>query len=309
MLDSIFGSLAAGALGLAGSIFGASAEKKAAKKNANAQSEINRTQLEFARELRGEGGKPVFLPLYSGNREQELFDVADSLFTKAAPSASRGSEVEAITQPFEASFNSAVSDARNGNLTNRKLANSSGVRSARTKGANARLDAINQSLDEVLSQQNAQASQKGFSGGGSFRNNRALQSTLNARQEAANTLTAAELANAIGEASIRNEGEDLAFQLGIQSPDLAQAALGLDRAPTTVPIQEYLDALQVLAPFNTSQNTNAAANLVGGLQAPQFQGVSTAGNALGFTSGALGNIFAAKQQQDNFDKLLEQAGV
>ena len=305
--------IASAVIGAAGNALGSSKAAKAAKAQAQAQGDINKQQLDFARELRGANDTPVFLPIYSKGREKELFRNANSLFNAANPADNRAGEVSAITQPFEAAFGSAFRSATDGSHTGRSLANTAPVRSARTNSATAQLDSINQALDELLSQQNAQASQKGFAGGGSFRNNRALQSTLGARQEAANAMSAADLANAIEEASIRNQGEDLAMQLGLQSPELAKAALSLNRAPNTVPIQEYLDALQVFAPFNTSQNNNAAASLVGGLQAPQFSGVSPAANALGFASGAASQYAsylqqneAAKQQQAFMNQLLQQ---
>jgi len=299
-------TLGAGALGLAGSLFGSSSAQKAAKAQAAAQLEINKQQLDFARELRGEGGSPVFLPTYSGDRETELFDVADTLFDSAAPGEGRSDEVAATVSPFLADFQATLGGVRSGERTNRLLQNNAPVRSARSSAASARLDAINQALDETLAQINASESKKGFSGGGSFRNNRALQSTLGARQDAAQATSAANLANATDEANIRNQQEELALQLGLQAPELARSVIGLQNAPNTIPIQEYLDALQVFAPFNTSQNNNAAASLVGGLRAPQFTPVSPAGNALGFLSGFGSQAIAAQQQQQILDQILSQ---
>ena len=66
--------LGSSAIGGLGSLFGSSSAKKAAKATAAAQLEINRQQMDFARELRGEGGSPTFLPLYTGDRETELFE-------------------------------------------------------------------------------------------------------------------------------------------------------------------------------------------------------------------------------------------
>lgn len=298
--------LIAAAASLAGSAMGASSQKSAANKSAKSQAQINQQQLDFARELRGDGGSPVFLPLYSRDRETELFDIADSLFADAAPKGNRSDEVEAFVSPFMEDFNTTLRDARSGERTDRILDNNAPVRNARTASASSRLDAINQSLDETLAQLNASESKKGFSGGGSFRNNRALQSTLGARQGAADAVSAANLANATDEAGIRNQQEELALQLGLQAPDLARAAIGLQNAPNTIPIQEYLDALQVYAPFNTSQTSNAAASLVGGLRSPQFSGVSPAANALGFL-GSFGSQYAAQQQQQQMlDQILNQ---
>jgi hypothetical protein len=291
----------------AGSVASSNATKKAAGKQANSQVQINQEQLDFARELRGEGGSPVFLPLYSRDRETELFDIADSLFTSAVPSGDRAGEVEATVAPFADAYNAAFADSQSGALTGRKLSNTDPVRGARTKAASSKLDAINQALDDILSQQNASESTKGFAGGGSFRNNRALQSTLGARQSAADAMSAAELANATEIAGIRNQGDDLAFQLAMQSPELANAALGLERAPSTVPIQEYLDAIQVFQPFNTSQGNAIAGQLVGGLRAPQFTGVSPTANALGSVAGSLSQYAAYQQQQKMMDGLMNQS--
>lgn len=297
---ALLGSAGIGALG---SLFGGSSSKKAAKKQADSQAQINRDQIAFAKELRGEGGSPVFLPLYSRDRETELFDIADDIFTSAAPDANRTNEIAAQVAPFEDAFNAAFTDSQDGSLTNRKLSNTDAVRSARTNSASAKLDAVNQALDDILSQQNASESTKGFSGGGSFRTNRALQSTLGARQSAADAMSSAELANAQEVAGIRNQGEDLAFQLAMQSPELANAALSLDRAPSTVPIQEYLDAIQVFQPFNTSQNNSIAGSLVGGLRSPQFTPVSPGGNLLGFLSGAGSQYAGYLQQQQMMDQV------
>lgn len=300
---ALLGSAAIGGLG---SILGGSSQKKAAKAQAKAQMEINRQQLEFARELRGADGSPVFLPTYSGDRETELFDLADTLFNTAAPGEGRSEQVAASVAPFISDFESTLGAVRSGERTNQLLENTAPVRSARSASASSRLDAINQALDETLAQLNASESKKGFSGGGSFRNNRALQSTLGARQGAADAVSAANLANATDEAGIRNQQEELALQLGLQAPDLARAAIGLRNAPNTIPIQEYLDALQVYAPFNTSQTSNAAASLVGGLRSPQFSGVSPAANALGFL-GSFGSQYAAQQQQQQMlDQILNQ---
>lgn len=296
---ALLGSAAIGGLG---SLFGSSSAKKAAKAQAAAQMEINKQQLDFARELRGADGSPVFLPTYSGDRETELFDLADNLFNTAAPGEGRSEQVAASVAPFMADFESTLGAVRSGERTNRLLENNAPVRNARSASASSRLDAINQALDETLAQLNASESKKGFSGGGSFRNNRALQSTLGARQDAANAVSAANLANATDEANIRNKQEELALQLGLQAPELARASIGLQNAPNTIPIQEYLDALQVYAPFNTSQNNNAAASLVGGLRAPQFNAISPTANALGFLS-SFGSQYAAQQQQQ---QLLEQ---
>ena len=301
---ALLGSAGIGALG---SLFGGSSAKKAAKKNADSQAQINREQLQFAREVRGEGGSPVFLPLYSRDRETELFDIADSLFTSAVPSGDRAGEVEATVAPFADAYNAAFADSQSGALTGRKLSSTDPVRGARTKAASSKLDAINQALDDILSQQTASESTKGFAGGGSFRSNRALQSTLGARQSAADAMSAAELANATEIAGIRNQGDDLAFQLAMQSPELANAALGLERAPSTVPIQEYLDAIQVFQPFNTSQGNAISGQLVGGLRAPQYTAVSPSGNLLGYLSGAGSQYAGYLQQQNMMDALMNQS--
>lgn len=299
---ALLGSAAIGGLG---SLFGSSSAKKAAKATAAAQLEINRQQMELARELRGEGGSPVFLPLYSEDREQELFNQADLLFSNAAPGEDRSVEIAEAVSPFGDAFDAAFEDSQSGALTNRRISNTDPVRGARTKSASAKLDAVNQALDDIISQQNASESTKGFSGGGSFRNNRALQATLGARQSAADALTSAELANAQEVADIRNRGEDLAFQLAMQSPELANAALSLDRAPSTVPIEEYLDALQVFAPFNTSENSSSAAALIGGLRAPTYTPVSPTGNLLGFLSGAGSQYAGHLQSQELIDSLIQ----
>lgn len=298
--------LGSAAIGGLGSLFGSSSAKKAAKAQAAAQLEINKQQLDFARELRGADGSPVFLPTYSGDRETELFDLADELFNASAPGEGRSNEVAASVAPFLSDFESTLGDVRSGARTNRLLENNAPVRNARSASASSRLDAINQALDDTLAQLNASESKKGFSGGGSFRNNRALQSTLGARQGAADAVSAANLANATDEAGIRNQQEELALQLGLQSPELARSMISLQNAPSTIPIQEYLDALQVFMPFNTSQTTNAAASLVGGLRSPQFSGVSPAANALGFL-GSFGSQYAAQQQQQQMlDQILNR---
>lgn len=299
---------AAGELaGLAGSIIGANSQKKAAKINARAAQEINRQQLEFAREIRGGNGSPVFLPLYSGDREQELFDLADDFFTQAVPSPDRASEVAATVAPFERSLSSALSDVQSGERTDRLLANTAPVREARTSGASAGLDSINQALDETLAKLNAAKTRQGFSGGGSSTSSRAVQATADARQRAAATITAANLANEREVAGIKNSGEDLALELALRSPEFAQSVLTLQAAPNMVPIQEFLQAASVFQPFNTSGTAGPASQLVGSLRVPQVSSVSPVANGLGFLAGSSTQFANQLMQQEMLDQLILQS--
>lgn len=220
----------AGAAAAASSAMKAKADKKSAQDANNA----NLTQYQ---QSRGAGGNAI-LPMYADpGTEKRLFDQA--VAESAAMAGGRTpqeiyaeyQQILAGMQPSIDAGNEAIGDIYNGNMLRDTLAFQQPVMDARTGMAVSNRDAINLAVRAEANRINAEEARKGYSGAGSFANNRLLDASILARQRAAGGVSAAVLANAEDEAGIRRSNQSLKLSALDLAPNRAAQLIRLDQAP------------------------------------------------------------------------------
>lgn len=226
-------------------------EREVQRKNQEAWDAYRRQYLDEFRKSRGSEGN-AFMPLYFGTGadsfEKKLADDYKALYSglpKVNP-ADYAAANAAYLPMMEAS-RGALADVYNGNLTNARLGYLEPVNQARTKMARGNQDAIFQALKERINLLNAQNARKGFSGTGSFAQNRLLGSTIGARQTAANTIGAADLANAMDTRAIHDSGADL--RLRMDPSKQAANYLSYMAMPTAAATGDFMTRLQPTSAF------------------------------------------------------------
>lgn len=299
-------AIAAGVIGAGLGAYGASeqagATEEAGRLNAQAQENINALLVQFAREQEGEGGKPVFLPRYTGGYEagtlfpqaQAIYDVTGALLQGTpAEQAMRYKAIAEAAQPGETAAQRIGADIFSGALTKERLAEQVPVEQA---GARLALTQKQGILDDLVQRTNALLAadaRKGYVGTGSAVQTAAQRTAIPFRQAAAATEAGQDLATVQRRAAIQEQGRQLKLQsLGLPV-QLAQQQAALTNFPAQALAQAYQTRLQ---PFQFFQRRSAAPPAV---KAPTYPVIPTTGQivaqALGGTAGSLGNYFATQQ--------------
>lgn len=256
------------------SVFGGIAAKQAAKTEKRAQDEnLKRAQedrdlyLDYFRQSRGSKGS-AFLPLYFGEGdtsfERVLGEDAVNTYnaTKTSPwqEYAKAKEIQSAYMPMQLGARGTVENIFSGELTNESLRNAQPVMAARTAAASAQQQAINTGLQQTLNEIKAMQKQAGFSGTGSFAQNRMLNATIGANQQAAQSSAAATLQNAMEEQRIRDAGINLRLN-SLDTPyRLAANEYQFMEMPQDYVTRSYLGRVE---PFQFFRTPNYVPNLPG----------------------------------------------
>jgi len=198
--------------GTLGAILGSRAQRAQAEANLRAARETNEMNYRMFNEGRGATGH-AFLPTYFGGKEQQL--AQDAMLNYDQMRAMMGSPEEQLRsyqaamdqyQPMADAARGTLADVYNGNMTTARLAYLDPVLQARTAQARGQQSAIGQGLAQTQNALAAANARKGFTGTGSFANNRLLAATTGARQAASGVLGAANLANAQDTRGVYDQG-------------------------------------------------------------------------------------------------------
>lgn len=231
----------------------ADAAQYAADKNQqNVQNTNDINRLSFM-EGRGSTGNAI-LPIYGGGFEAGLFGQLQG-YNQAGqdflgtPQAQLLQSQKTLTgfQPTINAANKTVQDIFNGGLTSQRLDYQAPVNQARVALAQGQKQGFLQALSTRLNALEANSRRAGYTGTGSFAQNRLLGAGFGANQEAANVMGAANLANATDIAGIRNLG----IQQQLSGLDLpyqqAQQALQFNQLPVS---QLQANAQAMTKPFD-----------------------------------------------------------
>ena len=233
----------AGAAVAGAGVLQAQKEKKTAASNRKAIQDANELAYQQFLESRGAGGSAI-LPLYAPpGTEAELLNRALEFNRLAtADPAARVAEYERIRQglaPTVSAGDKLIQDIYSGELEKRRLAQIDPVLAARTGVADARASAINAALAQTRGRIAAEEARKGYTGAGGVVQNRLLQNTIAARQQAATEQAAAGLQNALDRARVQEAGT----QLQLSSLNLpitrANALIAAKQAPLAGVAQNF----------------------------------------------------------------------
>lgn len=293
--------------GLAGS----RSQNKATKANLEAARELNAANYRIFQESRGATGN-AFLPLYFGNQEKQLgqdamtfYNAGRNLFGTPAEQLLKYKQAIGEYQPMLDASRGTLADIFNGNLTDARLEYFRPVGEARETVAATQKQGVLQGLQERLNALNADSARAGYTGTGSFGQNRLLNATIGARQQAAGLGAYANLENAMDRRGIQDQGANLK----IASMDLpyqqAQQALNLEMLPMTQVQQNFSRSLAPFEFFRMGQGNFQYAPL------PQVQAVPSAAQ-IGLTGAAaaanqLGSYYANRGAMNNAQQY--QAGT
>ena len=236
--------------GTLGAILGSRAQRAQAEANLRAARETNEMNYRMFNEGRGATGH-AFLPTYFGGKEQQL--AQDAMLNYDQMRAMMGSPEEQLRsyqaamdqyQPMADAARGTLADVYNGNMTTARLAYLDPVLQARTAQARGQQSAIGQGLAQTQNALAAANARKGFTGTGSFANNRLLAATTGARQAASGVLGAANLANAQDTRGVYDQGMETRLKLMDQPFQMAQGALNMKMQPMNQVQSNFSRSLQ-----------------------------------------------------------------
>lgn len=292
--------------GTLGGLWGSKTQRDTAAKNLQAAQETNALNYRMFNEGRGSTGH-AFLPTYFGDREQGIANDALSFYDQSR--ALQGSPSEQFARygsildqykPMQDAARGAVGDVFNGNLTNARLGYLDPVLQARTAAAQNNKSAIFQGLRERINALQASNAQKGYSGTGSFEQNRLLGSTIGARQSAANVMDAANLANAQDTRGVYDQGADLRLKMLDVPYQQAQQALNMDMLPLNQVQANFSRSLQPFEFFRMSPQGFRADPLPQTPYTPSAAQIALTG--MGAANQQVGNYFAQQGLANQYAK-------
>lgn len=247
--------------GTVGGILGSKAQNKATEQNMRAAQETNALNYRLFQEGRGSTGS-AFLPLYFGDQEKLLgqdavsfYNTSKDLLGNPADQAQRYKQITGGYMPMVDASRGTLADVFNGNLTNNRLGYLQPVQAARTNVAKAGAEGVLQALNERINALNASSAKKGYSGTGSFAQNRLLNATIPARQQAAGFMAMADLENAMDTRTVQDQGAQARLQYMDMPFQQAQQALNLEMMPLAQVQQNFSRQLQPFEFFRMGPQT------------------------------------------------------
>ena len=278
------------AVATAASVAASSMKAKADQKAAQNANNANLSQYQ---QSRGAGGNAI-LPMYADpGTEKRLFDEAvaasDAMGGSMTPQEiyAKYSEALRTMQPTIDAGNDVVASIYDGSRVADTLAFQQPVLDARTAAALANRDAINLAVQQEANRLAAEEARKGYSGAGSFANNRLLDAVVGAKQGAARVVSGAKLTNAEEVAGIKRGNQDLQVSALDVAPNRVGQLIRVQQAPA-----EGVAALQT-----TRQQPLTFFRLNPG-QPPQVQPIPSTGagqlvlQGVGQVAGAYGSYAA-----------------
>ena len=253
--------LCLGAGGIGDAIAGwlnSEAIKDAARTNAENLRQINNDQIALAKEARGEGGVPTWLPRYTGDYE------AGTLFPDAQKAYNAGQRYlgdptdrinfnQGILNSMRGSVNNAnktVNDLFSGRHTADQIAWNEPVKQNRLAAAGAMRQATNMNIQDRINTLKAQQANRGYVGGSTFDQNAILRGTADLYNQSATADAAARLQNATDDYNIRQSNWQLAFQNPTLPAQMIASDMQLESLPVTQAISDQNALYSVFAPFN-----------------------------------------------------------
>lgn len=304
--------VAAGAVaGVASNVMQSQTQEDINKRNVSAQEQVNAEQIAFQKQLLGDQGTPVMLPWYTGGYEsQTLFPAAQQIFGETAPTAADIAQYRKIVGAEAPAFGGAqktASDIFSGAMTNERLAAEAPVETARTQVAGAQKEGILEALSARLDAIRADRARAGYTGGGTFQQNRLLSEAIPFRQAAAGASAQANLQNAASEAAIKQLGIDTRLK-SLQVPgQVAQEGVALRQIPAAAQTAAFQNALSPLAYFRRPSSGPLA------ISAPRSDYVASplaAGlSSVGTGANSIANYLAMQRLSQNLYSSPDYAGA
>lgn len=234
-------------------------ERKVQERNQSLWNDYRNQVLNEFYKSRGSEGNAV-LPLFFGTGndsfETKLANDFKSLYG-SLPSIDPSRYQATIDSfvPMQMDAKGTLADVFNGNNTSNRLRYFQPVANARTSSAKGQQEAILEGLSQRLNALNSDSARKGYSGTGSFAQNRLLGATIGARQQAAGAMSAANLANADDIRNINDQGLNLKLN-NLNTPyQMANNSLAFVNMPNDMAVNAFASRLQPLSFFRIGTAT------------------------------------------------------
>lgn len=242
----------------------AKAERAAQEENLKRAAEDRGLYLDYFRQARGSQGS-AFLPLYFGEGDTSFERVLGNDAQRAYNASktnpwedyAKAQALQTAYMPMQEAARGTLANIYNGELTNESLRNVAPVLAARTAAAGGQQQAIKMGLQQTLNELKAMQKQAGFSGTGSFAQNRALNATIGANQQASMAMSNANLQNAMDTQRIRDAGIGLRLSSLDQPYRMAANEYQFMEMPQDYVTRSYQNRLQ---PFEFFRTPNYAPN-------------------------------------------------
>lgn len=306
------------AAGVASSAMQAKQQKKAAMQARSDQERAN--LLNQANYIRARGGdassiyealgyddlaklpQTALLPMYQDpGTEKALFDRAVTVYDAMTGqpvemSLAQYQQIADQAKPAIDSGNALVDSIFSGGLEERRLGDLQPVLDARTNVAEVNAAAIDLALNEERNRIMAQEAAKGYVGGGSFRDNRLLASTIGARQDAATGRAMVELENSGDVRAVKDAAIDQQLRSLNLPIDRATQLVKFAQLPRAAVNQDYQMSLQPFSFFRMAQGQPPTIAPLPTDTSPSMGAVALSGvaQAAGGVSGYLGGLQTAK---------------
>jgi len=313
------GYIAAG-VAVAASVGSAAMQAESARKAGSQQAEAGRNQnmINLAQYIKSRGGDPgpllaklgwstdslgqagvAILPEYQDpGTEKALFDKAVTTSNLIAGDPTKNlatyNDIVNSQQPAIQAGNQTIADIYNGNLTNRRLTALDPVLQARLGLSDQQAQALEVALAQQQTAIGAQEAAKGYTGSGSYGNNRMLAATVGAREQIATGRANATLQNATDVMGVNNAAEDLKLR-SLDTPiNRASQLITLNQAPGLALAQNAQTSTAPLNFFKLNPGNAPQQNAIPVSSVPSMGGVLLSG--AGQAAGAYGQY---QQNQNN----------
>jgi len=296
--------------GTVGAILGAQSAKKQAKAMMEAAQKDREFQYQMFQEGRGSTGH-AFLPTYFGDKEKSL--AQDAMLNYDQMKALAGSPQDQLRsyeaamaqyQPMVDAARGTLADVYNGNMTTQRLGYLDPVLQARTDAARGQQSAIGQGLAEMKNALAANNARRGFTGTGSFAQNRMLGATMGARQAASGALGAANMANAEDRRGVMDQGMEARLGMMDKPFQMAQGSLNMAMQPMAQVQSNFSRSMQPFEFFKMGAEGFKPDPLPQMPFTPSVgQGIAT---AVGDFNKQLAGYFTSNAQSDKYIKALQE---
>lgn len=253
-----------------------------------------------------DGRISALFPVYSGEGKlwedaRGIYDATSALMGSTADRYNRYGGYVAGVRPIFDAGTGQVGGLYAGDVLREQLAEAAPVATARRNVALGQKQSVYDAMFAQLSKLEAERARQGFTGGSSFDRNRAGAVRSAGLQKASETMTLAELDNAMAIQAIREADRQNRYKFLDFAPTRVQQSMAMDRLPLEGVTADYENLYRILQPWRispTSYNPTPYQAIPSALQL----GLTAAGGAIGATTNAMAQKRLQEQQaQQNRD--------
>lgn len=215
-------------------------QQKFQNKLFKAQQQQFQQQMDWQKELRGEGGTPVGLARYTGDYEPKMFGVGSSLMDLTNPDYQKAlAQGQGYTTDAANANKNYFQNVTSGARGAQRLSELQPALEARTAGAKTNVQAWNEAKQAQLNAIRSANVAAGYSATGMPAMSRMAGADYAARTAQAKALSDAQLANALATAGVQETNWQEMAQAAQQYPAAAQQLINLQYLPGQLALTDF----------------------------------------------------------------------